>query len=114
MNEEWRPIEGGYQVSSWGRIRNRRERIMKLWDKDGSAVYVRLVVDGRQRFVTVSSLICEAWNGPRPEGHQVAHHDCNFRNNNASNLRWATPKENMEDCRRNGCHSDYRQLKAKR
>jgi hypothetical protein len=43
----------------------------------------------------VHTLVALAFHGPRPEGHQVNHKDCNPRNNKPSNLEWVTPAENM-------------------
>jgi hypothetical protein len=45
----------------------------------------------------VHRLVCEAFHGPAPKNHQVAHRDGNRKNNAPNNLRWATVKENMND-----------------
>lgn len=48
--------------------------------------------------VWIHQMVCLAFNGERPSGlHVVAHVDGNKLNNNASNLRWATRKENEAD-----------------
>jgi hypothetical protein len=105
MTEEWRGTHYGYEVSNLGRVRNGKGRIMKLWSRDGRTA-VRLVKVGLpQKFLSVGILVCEAWYGPRPQGKDVAHYDCDSSNNKPENLRWATPKENKRDCVRNGCHS---------
>lgn len=44
----------------------------------------------------VARLVCEAFNGPRPEGKNVCMHlDENSRNNVPANLQWGTQKENL-------------------
>lgn len=45
----------------------------------------------------VHQLVCEAFHGVKPEGHQVAHNDGDKLNNRPENLRWATPRENCHD-----------------
>ena len=43
----------------------------------------------------VHRLICEAFNGPAPEGAVCMHLDEDASNNNPENLRWGTQKENL-------------------
>lgn len=50
----------------------------------------------------VHFLVCEAFHGSRPDGCVVAHGDGNPANNCASNLRWATYRENETDKIRHG------------
>jgi hypothetical protein len=53
--------------------------------------------------VPFHTLICEAFHGPRPSpAHEVAHNDGVKVHNHASNLRWATPKENAADRSKHG------------
>jgi hypothetical protein len=48
-------------------------------------------------------LIAETFIGPAPsKKHHAAHADGNKLNNAASNLRWATAKENCDDMRKHG------------
>jgi hypothetical protein len=67
----------------------------------------------RWKQVGVHFLVCEAFHGPRPDGHHVAHGDGDPSNNRAENLRWATQRENEGDkavhgtrawCDRHGMH----------
>lgn len=52
--------------------------------------------DGVKRGVAAHRLICEAFHGRAPSAmHHAAHWDGDKNNNSASNLRWATPKENV-------------------
>lgn len=97
-DEEWRatPYEG-YFVSSFGRVRGRKGRVLKPTLKDtGSGSYL-VVACGRNNQQTVHTLVCLAWHGPRPAGMEVAHNDGHHLNNMPDNLRWATRAENMKD-----------------
>ena len=51
---------------------------------------------GKQKTYKVSRLLLEAWVRPPRHGEQAAHLDGNPRNNNLSNLKWATPQENSD------------------
>lgn len=120
MTEEWRDIrdwEDIYQVSNLGRVRSLdrvikhrsrhgtignaslKGRILKPWTHQNGYLVVYLSDRTRGRSISrrVHQLVCEAFYGPRPEGHEVAHYDAVKINNAASNLRWATHYENMQD-----------------
>ena len=43
----------------------------------------------------VHRLVCEAFNGPAPEGMVCMHLDENARNNRPENLAWGTQKQNL-------------------
>lgn len=52
--------------------------------------------DGSKKQFLISHLVCEAFYGPRPTPkHHCAHWDGDCGNDRASNLRWATPIENV-------------------
>lgn len=96
--EVWREIIGypGYAVSSEGRVRGAKGRILKPYP----ARYLQLTIyaGGTPKMAHVHRLVCEAFHGPCPSsGHEVAHRDGNAHNNAASNLRWATRVENEAD-----------------
>lgn len=114
--EEWKPVagyEGYYQVSSLGRVKRlaryvnykdngrawRRERILAVDNTGWKYPRVCLSRDGAARNWAVHRLVCGSFHGPPPTPtHQVAHSDGSRRNNRAGNLRWATGKENADDC----------------
>lgn len=118
MTEEWRAVRGwnGYEVSSIGRVRSWRKRgidtsfkaephlLNPSPDEDG---YLRGAFYDREQKknvrYNVHRLVLEAFVGPRPSPmHVCAHGDGNRQNNIVSNLRWATPRENADDCVRHG------------
>src|SRR6185295_11979756 len=123
VDEQWRPVvgyEGLYEVSNLGRVRALPRRL-KTWFGDrahaGGIMRPKLMkktgylevslqdsAGGRSpRFVTLHAIVAEAFHGPKPSpAHEVLHGDGVRTNCAASNLRWGTRKENMEDQRRHG------------
>lgn len=125
--EEWRDIpgwEGLYQASSLGRIRS-LDRYHKQKMRDGSIQtvlyrgkirsphinksngYLMVGISrpgGGRKTAVVHQLVCEAFNGARPNGYDTAHNDGNKLNNSATNLRWATRTDNSLDKRKHGTH----------
>lgn len=118
MNEIWRPIpgrEGGYEVSSLGRVRSVDRTITRMTKRGpvrarlkgrvlatsmaNSGYLVAMI--GRAR-PYIHDLVLQAFIGQRPAGHQAAHWDGDRRNNTPGNLRWATPSQNNLDKARHG------------
>ena len=104
---EWRCIPGfpTHEISEEGMIRRRDARgsypagyvsTPKL-DRYGY-YHIGLRKDGSRQWFTVHRLVALAFIGCAPsDKHQVAHNDGVRTNNHYSNLRWATPKQNMAD-----------------
>ena len=95
-NEEWLDLSRfpNYQVSSYGRIRNKRNgRILKpAQDRYG---YLRVSI-GNVDNVYIHRLVCETFMGPsRYCNAQVNHIDGNRQNNHIFNLEWCTPSKNI-------------------
>jgi hypothetical protein len=61
-----------------------------------------LMVDGKEVYRFVHTLVCEAFYGKRPTGMFATHNDGNSLNNNAVNLSWKTPAGNTRDAIRHG------------
>lgn len=118
MDQEiWKDVvgyEGYYQVSDMGRVRslprivksrNRWGEVSLRWPGKlltllsirGGYKKVLLSKDGKVANKVVSSLVMEAFIGPRPKGLFVLHGDGDPENNRVSNLRYGTQKENMMD-----------------
>lgn len=120
-DEIWKDIpgwEGLYQASSLGRIKSlerrqphrggcapariqvRKARILRPGRHPKGYLIVALCAThiGRPpKTYRAHRLICEAFHGPCPEGHECAHNDGTRDNNAAANLRWATHAENIAD-----------------
>jgi hypothetical protein len=82
------------------------KRIYSYLAKNGYLM-VRLYRGGRGtgKTVSVHSLVCEAFYGPRPEGKEVCHGGVNRQDNRPENLSWGTHTKNLgDDCLRDGTH----------
>ena len=117
MSEEWRDVvgyEGLYRVSDQGRVkslerkvpkrngeRTVKERILKpAMDKGG---YLRVgLCDGKKRKTfKLHRLVCEAFHENPDNKPQVNHINEIKTDNRASNLGWATARENSNFGTRN-------------
>lgn len=117
MKERWRWVrkyKGYYKVSTLGRVKSVErmsysgkrkpyrvpERILKTspFSKDFPYPIVNLTKEGKQKTFAVHDLVLDTFVGPRPKG-MVARHfpDRDPTNCKATNLGWATPKENQAD-----------------
>lgn len=115
MSEEWRPIagfEGRYEISDLGRVASlptrtwptRRLLALTTRKRDGYVVAV-LRRDNRQFNRKVHQLVCEAFNGARPEwATLVRHRDGNPANNTPANVAWGTHSQNNLDAVAHGTH----------
>jgi len=105
--EKWKWVvgyEGGYEVSSFGRVRSYiQERrgtlltephILKCRLNHSGYLFVSLHNDRGKKRKLVHRLVLEAFVGPCPEGYGTSHLDETKTNNHIENLKWATCKEN--------------------
>lgn len=98
---EWKPVGGfsRYSVSDNGEIvNNRTGRTLKQFDNNRGYLKVSLVdEDGKQRNMSVHRLVAIAFvTNDNPElKTQVNHINENKHDNNAGNLEWVTPSENV-------------------
>jgi hypothetical protein len=114
--EIWVPVYGlpAYQVSNLGNIkriahvgfhkrygnRNFQERMLKpAKNNDG---YLRLNIGKKHKFVHV--IVLESFVGPRPKGMQVCHNNGKPDDNRLENLRWDSPKNNVQDRKKHGTY----------
>lgn len=96
------PHSSEHEVSSFGNVRrivkskrNHPPGIMRLRPTPSGYLRVGGFKDGKKADFYVHRLVCEAFHGPAPTPlHEVAHADGNKQNNRASNLSWATHREN--------------------
>lgn len=139
--EEWRPVvgyEGLYEVSSLGRVRNIASGMGRTPGKvlkpspTGRYGHLHLSLrDGRTtQHQSLHRLVATAFI-PNPTGLPlVLHGDDNVLNNNVSNLRWGTHRDNTADmfqrgrnrnqysgvgtCQRGHEYTDFRSARGKR
>jgi HNH endonuclease/NUMOD4 motif-containing protein/dATP/dGTP diphosphohydrolase len=122
--EEWRPIpgyEGYYEASDFGRVRSVDHDVQTVnsvrhykgkvlsapIDPSLEVPYRQVVlqVAGRRRTWRVHQLVAQAFHGSAPEGHEVCHTNGDSLDNRASNLRWGTRSENIQDVIKHGRHN---------
>jgi hypothetical protein len=129
MSEIWKDAvghEGFYQVSNLGRVKGVtrqiwvkpstispnghhitvREKILKptIYKGDRGGFYTRVTLWDHHvaRQVGIHVLVCEAFQGARPEGYYCCHKDDDGLNNSNENLYWGTPTQNYADMRNRG------------
>jgi hypothetical protein len=102
----WKKIEGGYEVSDEGQVRNSRGWILKPGNQHGYHSVILCTTE--KKHVYVHRLVAETFLGPCPEGKEVDHKN-NIRNDNRlENLQYLTHGENQRKCpKRAGCSSIY-------
>lgn len=101
--EHWKNIkgyEGLYQVSDLGRIRNKRNRILKPTITKKGYCRIGLSNNSKVKFYFVHNLVIETFRGK--QNLSVDHIDCNKQNNKIDNLEYVTQQENCIRAWKNG------------
>lgn len=94
--EVWKSVVGfeNYEVSSFGKVRNKKTgRLLKAYN-NGGYYYVGLSKDCKLFSFSVHRLVCQAFIPNNENKEHVNHKDKNSLNNNIENLEWMTPHEN--------------------
>ena len=100
--EIWKKISGyeDYYISTWGRVKNTENRIMKPEVHDKGYLRVDLYdKDGNRKHAKVHRLVAQAFIPNPLNKPQVNHIDGNNQNNSVSNLEWCTNEENARAAR---------------
>lgn len=104
MHEKWKPVpgyEGLYEVSDRGNVRTTKRQgsaggLLSLNLQKNGYLKVGLYNKARKAF-SVHRLVLDAFVGPCPDGMLCCHGNGDRTNNNLSNLRWGTRKDNFID-----------------
>lgn len=110
------PTYPGYSIVEEGQVFSHRRRFgkgkgngggvvidpehchqMNPYPGEGGYMYVSISTERGQRSVAIHSLLMDAFVGPKPDGLEVRHLDGNPLNNDLSNIRYGTRKENADD-----------------
>lgn len=106
--ERWAPIPwlNGYQVSTRGRIRNRRGRILAVQfpeSKPRQVGYAKISI--RRHTYKVHTLVMLCHGPPKPTpAHVIRHLDGDGWNAKLINLSWGTQAQNVADSIFHGTH----------
>lgn len=102
MEEIWKPIENyeNYSVSTLGQVRNDTTgKILKKGNNGHGRFQVSLCKNGIIKRFQIHRLVALAFI-PNPEGKlEIDHINNDPSNNNLTNLRWATHRENGRNTR---------------
>lgn len=99
MAPQWLPVPGledRYEVSDQGHVRSLR-RGNRFLGSDVCRGYKRVTIHcpvRGQHTRYVHTLVAEAFLGPRPEGMECNHLNCDKLDNRVENLQWVTRSEN--------------------
>ena len=97
--EVWKVVEGHprYEVSTWGRVRNKKRGNILKPRKTGNYFYIHFELNGKN--YSLHRLIASVFI-PNPENlPYVDHIDRNPANNRVSNLRWCSQTQNIWNTR---------------
>jgi hypothetical protein len=107
LGEVWLPIrgyEGLYEVSNFGRVRSLNYmnkgvvRILRTRARLGCYVKVALRKDEKVRYYRMHRLVATAFLPAPQQGEtQVEHINGDKRDNRVENVRWCSPKGNMNN-----------------
>jgi hypothetical protein len=110
-----KPIPGfpGYQITTDGRVwsESRKYSRIERWLKpciERGYLQVYLNKNGKSYRRRIHQLVLETYIGPCPEGMECRHLNGNSQDNKLENLKWGTPKENVQDAVRHGTHNCLR------
>lgn len=111
--EQWKTIThyknfvftGRYEISSWGRIRNRETKapLATYSNQRGQGYLKTKIIDskGTRRALYIHQLVALYFlDAQDTEGLDVNHIDGNTKNNSYTNLEWISHKENMREWQR--------------
>lgn len=111
---EYRDIPGfdGYKIGCDGTVWTSRPKNgyskTELWRqvkpvlRSTGYLLVTLGRGGKRFQLAIHRLLLEIFVGPCPDGMQACHYDDDKANNQLSNLRWGTSRDNHHDAIRNG------------
>jgi len=105
QDEIWKthPYHTDYEISNLGRVKRRTPAkgtrpglIMRQTTNRFGYRKIGLMVNGKQKLISVHTLVLETFVGPKPDGYICNHKDGVKAKNQASNLEWVTYAENTK------------------
>lgn len=115
IKEKWKDIkdyESKYQISSYGRIKNQKNKILKpMFDKN--YLCIDLYKESKRKRFKVHRLVAQAFLNNSKNLAIVNHIDGNKLNNNMDNLEWCTSSENTKHAFRIGLAKVNKNMEGK-
>jgi len=90
------PHNTGYEVSTIGAVRNRKNTYLLKQIKTDAGYWVVTLSKGMHKKYRVHRLVLETFVGDRPIGMECNHKDGNKGNNKLYNLEWTTHQKNIQ------------------
>ena len=111
--EKWKPIlkNTNYEISNYGRFRNKKGKILKLNINARGYLYCNICTNGIVTKVKIHKLVAEAFVVNKENKDTVNHIDGNKLNNNSNNLEWLTRKENIQHAFKNNLMGKNKKFK---
>ena len=103
MSEVFKVCVENYEISNFGNVRiklkNSEYKTLKcsILKSGGGYKYFQLKRNGKRKNFLVHHLVAEHFIGARPKNLVIDHIDRNPQNNNLSNLRYVSQKENTHN-----------------
>jgi hypothetical protein len=103
MSEVFKVCVESYEISNFGNVRiklkNGEYKTLKcsILNRGGGYKYFQLNRNGKRKNFFVHHLVAEHFIGARPNNLVIDHIDRNPLNNNVSNLRYVSQKENVHN-----------------
>ena len=91
------PTDLRFLVDPSGAITGPSGRVLTPMPNWAGYLQISRYAEGKWYRPAVHIMVCETFHGPRPPGHDAAHHDGNKSNCSAENVGWKTPTENEAD-----------------
>jgi hypothetical protein len=94
MTEEYKLCFDNYKISNLGNIKN-GDKLLKGSIQNRGYRYIQLNRGGQRNNILIHHLVAKYFISDRPDNMVIDHIDRNKLNNNVSNLRYISQKENM-------------------
>ena len=101
--EVWKihPIYTDYAISDWGKVRNKRGKILKPFRQKDGYLTITLIKKEGQKTKIVHRLVLETFIGLCPDNHECNHKDGVKGNNALLNLEWTIKSDNEKHAYKN-------------
>lgn len=110
QKEIWKDIkdyEGLYKISNLGRVKNKKNYILKLRKDRKGYLIAYLYKKQKMKCKKVHRLVAQAFIENNNNKPQINHINGLKEDNKVENLEWVTPSENINHAYKKGLHKKY-------